>query len=174
MRVLKVANTDDISYLDMLSYVHQLTRSYSWCLIPWDVCGTGQMIALIASEEAIFKRAKDWLMGGGNCDLMVSSYSIDELEEKRFNGAIFRGSDDLRGQHLWRHGRGSSDSALVLTYDPTRSRLQNRLPMLRLFARCLGISFKLSYADGFEFGMTMHFSIPSTGTQLSLWDWTSG
>jgi hypothetical protein len=113
---LTMAHGNDLSYLELISYVEELCRAYSWSLVPSGVYGTGQMLAFISADEATFKKAVDWLIGPANRDLVVSSYTFEELERKQFRGAIFHRSTDLRGQGLWKHGRGSADSALVLNY----------------------------------------------------------
>jgi len=98
-------------------------HSYSWSLMPWGVQYTGQMIAFLSSDEAIFAKAAGAFQGAYLRDLHVSSYTEEELREKRFRGAAFHRSGTFRGQGLWKHGRGFSDSALVLNYGSADSKL---------------------------------------------------
>lgn len=114
-KVLRVADNYDLRYLDLLSYVHSLAKSYSWCLIPWGVYGTGEMIAFISSDPEIFAKAMKYLTRG-NQDLFVSSYTIDELMGKRFRGAVFLCSAEDRSRLLWEKGGGSPNSMLILNY----------------------------------------------------------
>ena len=113
---LQMAQRDSLSYLELVSYVEELSHAYSWSLIPWGTWFTGQMLAFVSAEKGTFDRAIAWIIGAANLDLVVSSYTSKELAEKQFRGAIFHRSVSLRGQGLWKHGRGSSDSALVLNY----------------------------------------------------------
>ena len=52
---------------------------------------------------------------------MVSGYTAEELSQKRFRGAIFHRSAELRGQGLWAYGRGLCESALILNYSQENS-----------------------------------------------------
>lgn len=113
---LQMAHRDNLSYLELVSYVEELSHAYSWSLIPWGTWFTGQMLAFVSTDEGTFARAITWIIGAANRDLVVSSYTSKEVSEKQFRGAIFHRSTDLRGQGLWKYGRGSSDSALVLNY----------------------------------------------------------
>jgi hypothetical protein len=113
---MRIARRDKLSYRELVAYVHDLSHACSWSVIPWGVPSTGQMMALVSSDETVFNTADSWLIGLANRDLVVSSYTSEELEREQFRGAIFCRSGDYRGQGLWKHGRGSSDSALVLNY----------------------------------------------------------
>jgi|GEM_PF-5916324 len=113
---LQMAHRDNLSYLELVSYVEELSHAYTWSLIPWGTWFTGQMLAFVSGDEGTLDRAIAWIIGAANRDLVVSSYTSKELAEKQFRGAIFHRSASLRGQGLWKHGRGSSDSALVLNY----------------------------------------------------------
>jgi hypothetical protein len=112
---LKLAHQENVSYEEVLSYVERLSHSYSWSLLPWGVQYTGQMIAFLSSDETVFAKTAEAFQVHHR-DLHVSSYTKEELREKRFRGAAFHRSTDFRGQGLWKYGRGSSDSALVLNY----------------------------------------------------------
>jgi hypothetical protein len=113
---LQIAHRDDLSYLELASYVEELSSAYSWSLIPWGVPFTGQMLTFVSANETTFEKAIAWIIGDANRDLVVSTYRFEELKEKRFRGAAFHRSADFRGQGLWKHGRGSSESALILNY----------------------------------------------------------
>jgi len=110
---LKLAHQENVTYVEVLSYVDRLAHSYSWSLLPWGVRYTGEMIAFLSSDEAVFAKITGAFQGHHH-DLHVSSYTEEELREKRFRGAAFHRGAEFRGQGLWKHGRGSSDSALVL------------------------------------------------------------
>lgn len=112
---LKLAHMESVSYLEVLSYVQKLANSYSWSLLPWGVQFTGQMIAFCSSEETIFTKTAAAFQVHHR-DLYVSSYTAEQLTQKRFRGAAFHRSTDFRGQGLWKYGRGSSKSVLVLNY----------------------------------------------------------
>ena len=110
---LEIAHQESVSYAVVLSYVERLARSYSWCLIPWGVKYTGQMIAFLSSDETLFAKTAEAFQVHHR-DLQVSSYTEEELRARRFKGAVFHRSADFRGRGIWKYGRGSSDSALVL------------------------------------------------------------
>jgi len=113
---LQMAHKENLSYLELVSYVKQLSDAYSWSLIPWGAPFTGQMLSFVSSSEETFHKAVAWMIGAANHDLVVSSYTLKDLEEKQFRGAIFHRSVEFRGQGLWKYGRGSSETALVLNY----------------------------------------------------------
>jgi hypothetical protein len=113
--ILKIANRYDVSYVDALSYVEKLAKSYSWSLIPWGSYGTGQMIGFISSNENIFNKVMRYL-AEGNPDLAVSSYTADDLSSRRFKGAIFFSAEEQCGRELWNHGHGPSNSIMVLSF----------------------------------------------------------
>ena len=137
---LKLAHVD-ISFIEVQSYIMKLAEAYSWCLVPWGVYGTGQMIAFISRDPTIFTRVKKYLVES-NQDLLVSSYGVEDLKEKRFRGAIFRGEDEHRSQHLWTWGRGNADSALVLTYD-SNPPLPSQVPRnAEIICETLGYQFQ--------------------------------
>ena len=114
--VLKMANQDGVSYLDGRAYLEELGQRYSWCLIPWGVYGTGLMMALIAPEDALFTRIMKYLYVA-DLNLLVSTYTMKQLRDKQFRGAIFRCSGDSRIRALWQYGRVSSETVLVLSVD---------------------------------------------------------
>lgn len=114
-RVLKTANRYDLSYVDALSYVEKLAQSYSWSLIPWGTYGTGQMIGFISSDKSIFNKVMRYL-AESNPDLVVSSYTADDLSSKRFRGGIFLPVGEHYGRELWHHGHSPSGSIMVLSY----------------------------------------------------------
>lgn len=123
---LKPAHSNDISYVELAWYIIELAKAYSWCLAPWGVYGTGQMIALVSEDPTIFAKVSKYLVGS-NPGLVVSSYTEEELREKRFKGAIFRAEDENRGHDLWTNARGPTDSALVLAYQSNPA-LPSQLP----------------------------------------------
>ena len=112
---LKLAHQENVSYVEVLSYVERLAHSYSWSLLPWGVQYTGQMIAFLSSDETVFTKTAGAFQVHHH-DLQVSSYTQEELREKRFRGAAFHRSADFRGKGVWKYGRGLSESALVLNY----------------------------------------------------------
>jgi hypothetical protein len=114
-RILKIANRYDISYVDVLPYVEKLAESYSWSLIPWGSYGTGQMIGFISSDESIFNKVMQYL-AESNPDLVVSSYTADDLRLRRFKGGIFFPAGEHYGRELWNHGHGPSESIMVLSF----------------------------------------------------------
>jgi hypothetical protein len=119
-RVRQLADHDQAMYQEGLAYVEQLAQAYAWCLLPWGVDYTGQMLLFFASDAATFTTILTWLQGGRDhacADLLVSVYPADAFRGQRFRGAIF-GRADLRGHGLWHDGRGTSASALVLQSTP--------------------------------------------------------
>ncbi len=115
-KVLKTA-VEDVQYLDLLAYVERLAKAYPWSLVPWGVDYTGEMLAFVSSDDSHLEKVMNWLQATqANADLVVSGYTAEELSEKRFRGAIFHRSAELRGQGLWAFGRGMCESALVLRY----------------------------------------------------------
>src|SRR5579885_3422281 len=58
---LQIVNRDNLSYLELVSYVEQLAHAYSWSLIPWGTWFTGQMLAFVAADERTFDRGIAWI-----------------------------------------------------------------------------------------------------------------
>lgn len=114
--LLHMANRDDFSYPEVVAYVEKLCQAYSWCLVPWGVDGTGLMTALVASDDVVFTRVMNYL-GVGPRNLVVSCYTLEQLEKKRFRGAIFRCPGDSSISALWEYGRGSCESVLALSVE---------------------------------------------------------
>jgi hypothetical protein len=112
---LRIANRYDISYVDALANVEKLAKSYSWSLIPWGSYGTGQMIGFISSNENIFNKVMRYL-AEGNPDLVVSSYTADDLSSRRFKGGVFFRAGEHCGRELWDHVHGPSNSIMVLSF----------------------------------------------------------
>ena len=119
-QVLKASHNFAISYLDLKSYVEELALSYSWCLLPWGIYGTGQMIAFVSSNQEISSKFVRYL-SQGNRDLLMPSYTSEQVKTGQFKGALFLRTAESRGRELWKYGRGPSDSVLVLNYQPESS-----------------------------------------------------
>jgi hypothetical protein len=107
---------DDVSWQQIVKHVQELTKAYSWCLLPWGVNYAGQMVAFIA-EGLAFEKGLKFLQGAYYRDLNVSSYTVQDISEKKFRGGVFYSSSvESHARALWKYGRGSCDSALVLHY----------------------------------------------------------
>jgi hypothetical protein len=113
---LKVANREDVSYLDVLSYVEGLGRSYSWSLVPWGIQTTGLMIAFVSTDEDLSRKASGLLKRAFEGSLLVSSYQESDLRGKRFKGSVFKRSAQFRGHGVWQSGRGRSETAFALNF----------------------------------------------------------
>jgi hypothetical protein len=114
--LLPMAHRDDLRHPEVVAYVEALCRAYSWCLIPWGVSGTGLMLALITPEDALFRKIMQYLAVAPR-NLLVSSYTIEQIREKQFRGAIFRCPGDSSISALWEYGRGPSESVLALSVE---------------------------------------------------------
>ena len=119
---LCLAPHQDISWQMIVKSVEELTHHYSWCLLPWGVNYSGQMIAFASADDATFSKGLKLLQGPYYRDLHISTYTAQDLSEKRFRGAVFRcSSAEARAKALWKHGRGSCSSVFVLHYSSESS-----------------------------------------------------
>lgn len=114
--ILRMAHRDDLSHPEIVAYVEALCRAYSWCLVPWGVDGTGLMLAIVASEDALLTKVMHYLALAPR-SLLVSSYTVEQARKKQFRGAVFRCGGDSSIGALWEYGRGSDDSVLVLSVE---------------------------------------------------------
>jgi hypothetical protein len=106
---------ESFNYLGRAEVVQELGRSFSWCIIPWGGDFTAQMIAFISFDNSQSKRALEFLRENHASDLLVSTYTINDLNHHRFRGAIFGRKTSERAQHLWKEGQ--MNSALALRAD---------------------------------------------------------
>jgi hypothetical protein len=118
--VLKMAHQEGFSCLDGCAYVEKLYQDYSWSMIPWGAYGTGLMMILIASEDEIFTKVMDYLEILPR-NLVVSCYTIGQLRNRQFRGAIFRSPVDSSVSALWKYGRGSGEAVLALSVEREES-----------------------------------------------------
>lgn len=116
-KALTCVTRNDLPYQERLAFVEGMGSAYSWCLFPWGCYGTGQMIAFISSDAGVFAKVLKYL-AAGNKDLIVSSYSSEELKNEQFKGAIYLGTGNLVASELWKCTGISSESMLILTSHP--------------------------------------------------------
>jgi hypothetical protein len=108
---LDTIGRDYVEWRELATYVEELSRGYSWSIIPWGFQWHGLMIAVIASDQDIFRRMMNYLRPA---DLVVSSYTLDDLKTMSFRGAAFSVPAEVGVGAVWRYGRGLHRSALAL------------------------------------------------------------
>ncbi len=90
-----------------------LEKSFSWCMTSWGVENTGLMLAFRSSQEEVFEYAKASLARDGSSELILGSYSADEIAKGRFRGWIFSRDKVDRGKGIWPGICGPNGCALV-------------------------------------------------------------
>jgi hypothetical protein len=121
---MEYVNRNNLSYRERLASVDEMGRTYSWSLFPWGCYGTGQMVAFISPDAAIFAKAMKYL-AAGNKGLVISSYSAEELRNEQFKGGICLGAGESAAGELLKCNI-SSDSMLVLTSYPEHRPVEMR------------------------------------------------
>jgi hypothetical protein len=101
--------------------VEKLARAYSWCLIPWGCDFTSQMLAFVSTDGEIVDDVLNSLKESDCSGLLVSTYTVEDLKQQRFRGAIFGRKASARAHDLWADGLGSMNSVLVLRADQAES-----------------------------------------------------
>jgi hypothetical protein len=132
------------SYLERSRVIRRLAGAYSWSFIPWGMDFTSQMLTVVTNGDAdIATRFATSLETDGCTDLLLSTYSMQDLDDHRFRGAVFSRRDSSRARDIWSDGMGYMDSALVFKTAPSPSSDEERV--LQTQVEVFGTSVQLGW-----------------------------